>query len=118
LTVIPSISAEPTNIGPAIAIASVPIGATMGWLFAPAAAEPGTRSAFAVATGLALIAVVVGSFVAAALIAQPGLDPSAETSNMLNMAVFGLVFFGLPMFVAIMLIALMWVGHSESWRNG
>jgi hypothetical protein len=108
-----SLTSGGTNVtGRGIALAAAPIGAALGWLFAPRATRPGWRTGIGAAAGFAAVAVMIGAFVVAALVAmnEPSADPNVAFRNFMTFTVFGLLLLGLPMFAFIFMIALSWVG--------
>lgn len=94
----------------AIAVATAPIGAVIGWLFAVRAVRPGWRSGLVAALGFAAVAVAIGAFAVAGQAAiAANTDASSAIGSALIFGVIGLVFAGLPMFGLVLPIALIWV---------
>lgn len=101
-----------TDIGRGIALAAGPIGAALGWCFAPATARAGLRPGMVVAARFAALAVVIGAFLvgAWATTTATSADANHAFTDSAFLGLVGLIVLGLPMWGLTFLIALVWVG--------
>lgn len=96
------------------------LGGSLGWLYAPRAARPGTLNAAGTAGRITAFAVPLGALLSSLLlllgrIADSGVGGFAQfgvpevVGGIVGMALVGLLFFGLPMAGLTFVVASIWV---------
>lgn len=116
LVVAASLMLVPTRGGAAplvlIAVLSLLVAVPLGWLFAPRALAPGTRSALGAAAGITAVAVPIGALLIGLgmVVGRSDLTLGDTLAGLLFVVVAGLVLFGLPLGCLTFAVAGVWVG--------
>jgi hypothetical protein len=94
-----------------MAMAALPLAASLGWLFADRAVRPGWRAGLVAALGVDISALVLGAFLVAALSSfSANSEPGDLLASTIGLGLIGLVFLGIPMLVLAFFVAIVWVG--------
>jgi hypothetical protein len=119
LVVVASLMLVPTRGGAAplviIAVLSLLVAVPLGWLFAPRALTPGTRSALGAAAGITGVAVPIGALLIGlgTVVGRSDLTVGDTLAALLFVVIGGLVLSGLPLGCLTFVVAGVWLDWYE-----